>query len=66
MERRLYNICKKGKVTYITIAHRPALRVWHRRMLAIGDGKQGWSLTDIDQQEHMQKVSPLSLWLQIK
>ena len=56
MERRLYHICQEAKITYITIAHRPALRVWHKRMLAIGDGAMGWKLTDIDQQEHYQKV----------
>ena len=57
MERRLYNICqrKENPVTYITIAHRPALRVWHKKMLAIGDGQQGWKVHPIDTKEHMQK-----------
>jgi hypothetical protein len=29
MERRLYRICKEQKITYITIAHRPALKSYH-------------------------------------
>jgi ABC-type uncharacterized transport system fused permease/ATPase subunit len=31
MERRLYRICQQNSITYITIAHRPALRVTHSR-----------------------------------
>ena len=32
----------------ITIAHRPVLRAYHDISLAIGDGKQGWTLEKID------------------
>ena len=48
MERRLYRICNEANVTYITIAHRPALRAYHDNMLAIGDGRQGFSLSKVD------------------
>ena len=48
MERRLYRICADNKITYITIAHRPVLRAYHDISLAIGDGKQGWKLEEID------------------
>lgn len=51
MERRLYRICNEAKVTYITIAHRPALRAYHDMMLAIGDGKQGFTLSKVDRTE---------------
>lgn len=34
--------------TDITIAHRPVLRAYHDISLAIGDGKQGWTLEKID------------------
>jgi ABC-type uncharacterized transport system fused permease/ATPase subunit len=51
MERRLYRICKEQKITYITIAHRPALKSYHDKMLSIGDGYQGWKLEDIEQDE---------------
>eukprot|EP01046_Picozoa_sp_COSAG06_P027108 COSAG06_NODE_2372_length_6990_cov_6.727906_6_plen_96_part_00 len=40
MTRKLYQIVKEHQVTYITIAHRPALKAYHERMLSIGDGKQ--------------------------
>jgi ABC-type uncharacterized transport system fused permease/ATPase subunit len=40
MERRLYWICNEFDITYITIAHRPALRAYHSKMLSIGDGAQ--------------------------
>ena len=48
MERRLYRIVKELNITYITIAHRPTLRAYHTRMLAIGDGKHGFTLSEID------------------
>lgn len=56
MERRLYRICAEHKITYITIAHRPALRAYHDRMLAIGDGKQGWSMTSINREAAMTRT----------
>eukprot|EP01048_Picozoa_sp_COSAG05_P025599 COSAG05_NODE_6585_length_934_cov_0.814371_1_plen_197_part_10 len=56
MERRLYRICVENAITYITIAHRPARRAYHKRMLSIGDGKQGYSITEIDTKEIEQKV----------
>jgi ABC-type uncharacterized transport system fused permease/ATPase subunit len=51
MERRLYRICAEHKITYITIAHRPALRAYHDIMLSIGDGKQGFSLSSVNRTE---------------
>jgi hypothetical protein len=41
MEHRLYRHLLEHKISYITIAHRPALRAYHDRILSIGDGKQG-------------------------
>jgi hypothetical protein len=49
----LYRICARLGVTYITISHRPALMAFHDRMLAIGDGKKGWELSDIDRARHL-------------
>ena len=51
MTRKLYEIVKEHNVTYITIAHRPALKAYHERMLSIGDGQQGFTLTDITEEE---------------
>lgn len=48
MERRLYDMCNEMQITYITISHRPALRMYHDEMLTIGDGKCGWKLEKID------------------
>jgi hypothetical protein len=56
MEQRLYRIVNDLKVTYVTIAHRPTLRAYHDRMLAIGDGNNGYTLTDIDRTEMRAKV----------
>jgi ABC-type uncharacterized transport system fused permease/ATPase subunit len=56
MEQRLYRIVIREKITYITIAHRPTLRAYHNRMLAIGDGKHGFTLTDIDRSQMAAKV----------
>ena len=53
MEINLYDICERNNITYITISHRPALMAFHDRMLAIGDGKQGWKMTDIDRKQHL-------------
>jgi ABC-type uncharacterized transport system fused permease/ATPase subunit len=47
MELRLFKICRKLKITYITISHRPALQQFHDRILAIGDGKSGFTITDV-------------------
>ena len=38
MERKLYAICKRYHITYVTISHRPALMAYHDTSLAIGDG----------------------------
>jgi hypothetical protein len=56
MERRLYRICQENGITYISIAHRPALRVFHDQLLAIGDGACGFSLTQLDRKAHYQEV----------
>jgi ABC-type uncharacterized transport system fused permease/ATPase subunit len=74
MEINLYRICEQLHVTYITISHRPALMAFHDRMLAIGDGKQGWRLTDIDRAQHralfernlVEKATPEKVEMQIK
>lgn len=42
--------------TYVSIAHRPALRAFHDRMLAIGDGKMGWTLTDLKRDAYIEQV----------
>jgi len=60
MEQRLYRIVLELKVTYITIAHRPTLRAYHNRMLAIGDGQHGFTLTDIDRSEMAAKVMAMA------
>jgi ABC-type uncharacterized transport system fused permease/ATPase subunit len=52
MERRLYQICLENNITFVTISHRPALQAYHDQMLAIGDGKCGFTLTDIDRSAH--------------
>ena len=52
MERRLYQICLENEITFVTISHRPALQAYHDQMLAIGDGKCGYTLTDIDRTAH--------------
>eukprot|EP01051_Picozoa_sp_SAG22_P012762 SAG22_NODE_1357_length_4629_cov_10.880922_1_plen_744_part_10 len=56
MEQRLYRMVNDLKVTYVTIAHRPTLRAYHDRMLAIGDGSNGYTLTDIDRSLMTDKV----------
>lgn len=35
MEEKLYDVCKEKEITYITIAHRPVLRAYHKWSLAI-------------------------------
>jgi hypothetical protein len=53
MERRLYQICLENQITFVTISHRPALQAYHDQMLAIGDGKCGFTLKDIDRSAHV-------------
>jgi ABC-type uncharacterized transport system fused permease/ATPase subunit len=53
MERRLYRICQEHQVTYITIAHRPALKSYHQQLLSIGDGQQGFTLEPIERDEKL-------------
>ena len=45
---------------YITIAHRPALKAYHDRMLSIGDGKQGFTLSTIPQAEKREAQAAIS------
>ena len=47
--------------TYISIAHRPALRAFHDRMLAIGDGKLGWTLTELTRSKYVEQVNSKSV-----
>ena len=61
MEQRLYHLCIKDKITYITIAHRPALQAYHDRMLAIGDGQQGFTMTTIENEQIKEKVANLAI-----
>jgi ABC-type uncharacterized transport system fused permease/ATPase subunit len=52
MEEFLYDQCKIFGITYITICHRPALRVFHKANLNLtGDGKGGWEFNEIDEQK---------------
>eukprot|EP00041_Stephanoeca_diplocostata_P005046 m.55299 g.55299 ORF g.55299 m.55299 type:complete len:1330 (+) comp15539_c0_seq7:165-4154(+) len=44
MENLLYSECQRQGITYITICHRPALRVWHKLSLnLLGDGNGGYT-----------------------
>eukprot|EP01052_Picozoa_sp_SAG31_P021293 SAG31_NODE_1639_length_7669_cov_13.434082_6_plen_143_part_00 len=61
MEQRLYHLCQKDEITYITIAHRPALQAYHDKMLAIGDGEQGFTITPIANSEIKEKVRNLAI-----
>ena len=48
MEGLLYTECIKLGITYITICHRPTLRVWHGLNLnLLGDGKGGYELNTL-------------------
>jgi ABC-type uncharacterized transport system fused permease/ATPase subunit len=48
MEKTLYDMVSELKITFVTISHRLTLRERHDQVLAIGDGKQGFTLTKID------------------
>lgn len=64
MERRLYRICLENEVTYVTIAHRPSLQAFHDKVLAIGDGKCGFTLSTLDNaamKEHVKKMAAKSV-----
>jgi hypothetical protein len=60
MEERLYRICLEQGITYITIAHRPALQAYHRRMLSIGDGKCGFTMHEIENIDIKAKVKDMA------
>ena len=60
MEREMYRICRQHRITYITISHRPALMAFHERILTIGDGKCGYTLSDIDHSKLSQKEMALA------
>ena len=60
MEQRLYRIVAEKKITYITIAHRPTLRAYHDRILAIGDGELGFTMEEIDKAQMAAKVSAMA------
>lgn len=47
MERRLYDMVDRLNISFVTISHRPTLREFHDQVLAIGDGKQGFTLEKI-------------------
>lgn len=49
MEALLYATCQKLGITYVTICHRPALRVWHTHNLnLLGDGKGGFTFAPLE------------------
>jgi hypothetical protein len=49
MELLLYRECKRLHITYITICHRPSLRIWHTHCLTLlGDGKGGYEFGTIE------------------
>ena len=56
IEKQLYDIVAELSITVITISHRPALLAFHSRLLTIGDGRQGWKLTDVDRSKHQQQI----------
>jgi hypothetical protein len=60
MEQRLYDLCAKYRITYVTISHRPALLAYHDTLLAIGDGKCGFTLSSIDRSKHAAVVGKLT------
>ena len=60
MEQRLYSYCNSHSISYITIAHRPALQAYHRRMLSIGVGEGGFTLSDIDQGQMSEQVRAMA------
>jgi len=48
MELLLYRECQRLNITYITICHRPSLRIWHTHSLhLLGDGKGGYTFGPI-------------------
>jgi hypothetical protein len=46
-----YDVVDRLGISFVTISHRVTLREFHDQCLAIGDGKQGFTLTQIDRQE---------------
>lgn len=60
MEQNLYKICLQADITYVTIAHRPALQAFHDKVLAIGDGKCGFTLKELDNQKIKEQVKQLA------
>ena len=64
MEQNLYRICVQSDITYVTIAHRPALQAFHDKILAIGDGKCGFSIKTLDNakvKEHVKLMAARSV-----
>lgn len=64
MEQNLYKICLQNEITYVTIAHRPSLQAFHDKVLAIGDGKCGFTLKTLDNtviKEHVKLMAARSV-----
>ncbi len=45
-ERRLYELLRSLDILYISVGHRPNLKDYHRKVLEIGAGEQGWLVMD--------------------
>ena len=60
MEATLYDMVAELGITFVTISHRLTLRERHQQVLAIGDGKQGFSLTQLDSSKLPAKLTPRS------
>jgi ABC-type uncharacterized transport system fused permease/ATPase subunit len=60
MEKKLYDLCDAYGITYVTISHRPALLAYHDQLLAIGDGKCGFTLSHIEREVHAVAVGQLT------
>lgn len=52
MSIRFYKRLQELNCSYITISHRPTLREFHDRVLAL-DGESGWSMLDIQQKKKL-------------
>ena len=58
MERRLYGVILKSRNTaYITISHRPVLKMYHDQLLTIGLPDATYTLDNIVHAEHQAEVS---------
>ncbi|NJR70411.1 MAG: ABC transporter ATP-binding protein/permease [Synechococcales cyanobacterium CRU_2_2] len=47
-ERRLYELLRSLDILYISVGHRPSLRDYHRKVLEICVGEQGWQVSSAE------------------